>query len=50
LPTALQLAHVQAADVLLAAERIQVAAALAEQAQVLWLRSWCGGRAGWSRG
>jgi outer membrane protein TolC len=37
LPTALQLANVQAVDIATAAERIQVAAAALEQAQVLWL-------------
>jgi outer membrane protein TolC len=37
LPTALQLAEVRAVDVAAAAERIQVAAAVLEQAQVLWL-------------
>jgi outer membrane protein TolC len=37
LPTALQLANVQAVDIAAAAERIQVAAATLEQAQVLWL-------------
>jgi outer membrane protein TolC len=37
LPTALQLAQVQAVDVAAAAERISVAAAVLEQAQVLWL-------------
>jgi outer membrane protein TolC len=37
LPTALQLANVQAVDIAAAAERIQVAAAVLEQAQVLWL-------------
>jgi outer membrane protein TolC len=37
LPTALQLANVQAVDVAAAAERIRVAAAVLEQAQVLWL-------------
>jgi outer membrane protein TolC len=37
LPTALQLANVRAVDVAAAAERITVAAALLEQAKVLWL-------------
>ena len=37
LPTALQLANVRAVDVAAAAERIQVAAAELEQAEVLWL-------------
>lgn len=37
LPTALQLANVQAVDVATAAERIAVAAAVLEQAEVLWL-------------
>jgi outer membrane protein TolC len=37
LPTALQLANVRAVDVAAAVERIQVAAAVLEQAQVLWL-------------
>jgi outer membrane protein TolC len=39
LPTALQLANVQAVDIAAAAERIRVAAAALEQAQVLWLPS-----------
>ena len=39
LPTALQLANVQAVDVATAAERIKVAAAVLEQAEVLWLPS-----------
>jgi outer membrane protein TolC len=37
LPAALQLANVRAVDVAAAAERIRVAAAVLEQAQVLWL-------------
>jgi outer membrane protein TolC len=37
LPTALHLAHVRAVDIALAAERIQVAVALLDQAEVLWL-------------
>src|SRR5262245_15326892 len=37
LPTALQLAGVRPLDVALAAERIQVAAAQLDRAQVLWL-------------
>jgi outer membrane protein TolC len=37
LPTALQLANVRAVDVAAAAQRVRVAAALLEQAQVLWL-------------
>jgi len=37
LPTALQLANARAIDIAIAAERIQVAAAVLEQAQVLWL-------------
>ncbi len=37
LPTALQLMHVRSVDVAIAAERIGVASALLEQAQVLWL-------------
>jgi outer membrane protein TolC len=37
LPTALQLAHVRAVDIAAAAERIQVASAALEQAEVLWL-------------
>jgi outer membrane protein TolC len=37
LPTALQLAEVQAVDVAAAAQRIQAAAAVLEQAQVLWV-------------
>jgi outer membrane protein TolC len=37
LPTALQLANVQAVDIAAAAQRIQVAAAALEQANVLWL-------------
>jgi outer membrane protein TolC len=37
LPTALQLANVRAVDVAAAAKRIQIAAAVLEQAQVLWL-------------
>lgn len=37
LPTALQLANVRAVDIAAAAERIQIAAAALEQAQVLWL-------------
>src|SRR5438552_11063676 len=37
LPTALQLAHVRPIDIALASERIQVAAAQLERAQVLWL-------------
>jgi outer membrane protein TolC len=37
LPTALQLANVRAVDIAAAAERIQVAAAVLEQAEVLWL-------------
>src|SRR5208283_3633306 len=37
LPTALKLAGVQAVDIAAAAERIQVAAAVLEQARVLWL-------------
>jgi outer membrane protein TolC len=37
LPTALQLANVNAVDIAAAAERIRIAAALLEQAQVLWL-------------
>jgi outer membrane protein TolC len=37
LPTALKLANVQAVDIAAAAERIRVAAAVLEQAQVLWL-------------
>jgi outer membrane protein TolC len=37
LPTALQLMHVRSVDVAIAAERIGVAAAVLEQAQVLWL-------------
>ncbi len=37
LPAALQLANVRAVDVTAAAERIQVAAAVLEQAEVLWL-------------
>src|SRR5258708_32000011 len=37
LPTALQLANVRAVDVAAAAERIRVAAAVLEGAQVLWL-------------
>src|SRR5437764_489564 len=37
LPSALKLANVQAVDIAAAAERVQVAAALLEQAQVLWL-------------
>jgi outer membrane protein TolC len=39
LPTALQLANVRAVDVVAAAERIQVAAAQLDQAQVLWIPS-----------
>ena len=39
LPTALQLANVRAVDVVAAAERIQVAAAQLDQAEVLWLPS-----------
>jgi len=39
LPTALQLANVRAVDVAVAAQRIQVAAAVLEQAKVLWLPS-----------
>ncbi len=39
LPTALQLAHVQAVDIAAASERIRVAAASLEQARVLWLPS-----------
>jgi outer membrane protein TolC len=37
LPTALHLAHVRAVDIAAAAERIRVAAAVLEQARVLWL-------------
>jgi outer membrane protein TolC len=37
LPTALQLANVQAVDIAAASERIHVAAALLEQARALWL-------------
>jgi outer membrane protein TolC len=37
LPTALQLANARAVDVAAAAERVRVAAAVLEQAQVLWL-------------
>lgn len=37
LPTALQLANVRAVDVAAAAERIQIAVAVLEQAEVLWL-------------
>jgi outer membrane protein TolC len=37
LPTALQLANANAVDIAAAAERIQIAAAALEQAQVLWL-------------
>lgn len=37
LPTALQLANVQAVDIAAASERIQAASAALEQAQVLWL-------------
>jgi outer membrane protein TolC len=37
LPTALQLANVRAVDIAAAAERIRVAAAVLEQAEVLWL-------------
>lgn len=37
LPTALQLAHVQAVDIAAASARLQVAAAQLEQAQALWL-------------
>src|SRR5208282_6785771 len=39
LPAALQLAHASAVDIAAAAERIRVAAAVLEQAQVLWLPS-----------
>jgi len=39
LPTALQLANVQAVDIAAAAERIHVAAAVLEQARALWLPS-----------
>jgi outer membrane protein TolC len=39
LPTALQLANVRAVDVVAAAERIEVAAAQLDQAQVLWIPS-----------
>jgi outer membrane protein TolC len=37
LPTALQLANVRAVDVAAAAERVRIAAAMLEQANVLWL-------------
>jgi outer membrane protein TolC len=37
LPTALQLAHAQAVDIAIAGERIRLAAAQLEQAEVLWL-------------
>lgn len=37
LPTALRLANVQAVDIAAAAQRIQVAAAVLDQARVLWL-------------
>jgi outer membrane protein TolC len=37
LPAALQLANVRAVDIAIAAERVQVATALLEQAEVLWL-------------
>jgi hypothetical protein len=37
LPTALHLAHVRAVDIAAATERIRVAAAVLEQARVLWL-------------
>jgi outer membrane protein TolC len=39
LPTALQLADARATDIAAAAERIQIAAAVLEQAEVLWLPS-----------
>jgi outer membrane protein TolC len=39
LPTALQLANVRAADIAVAAARVQIAAATLEQAQALWLPS-----------
>jgi hypothetical protein len=37
LPAALQLANVRAIDVAAASERVRIAAAVLEQAQVLWL-------------